>query len=607
MTAYYTFICIIAVLGIIQYRYFPKNKMFKLGYIAICGAIFFLLGAFRYGIGYDYFSYLNIFEEIVNLPFTYSALSGYRVELGFTFLVKLITMLTTDGQMIYLIFSAVVVIVVMPVIYRYSEVPFISIFLFLVMNYYFMTISMIRYALATVLVFASYSILRNSTFDWTKKSFSAKIFWKNIFTNFLPYALIIVLAGTIHKSAYIMIPVYFVAKLNLNKITALLYTVATLTLFFASKPLAYIISERFFGGAYNPYKFTGNKYLDMFIQPAGSFYIAVPTIIIISSIVVFKKLIRKNPSNIVLVNMSIYTFVIYFLSAYSLYIFNRVAYFPSMFMMLLIPEIISVVKPNAEDTKRLQEIKQTIKSSGKNEQKRLAKEEKALKESLGDSHIFYIFAICAVLAGGLLHFGIHYNLSSNGVFPYESVSPGFNRINNLNFSNDRSKRANEVFKSNSLDDLMLQMNDPDYIFILTTQIVANEDKSLPMDWQQKRLTDFGLEIMLKEHVGSNYIAVVDGTKAIFEEVGVGKLSKELEIDGHDAEIMVNDDVSSIKIDGVEYSTEKPRINVLVYDKKLEKIIDSVNINPPFQTVSKRYPAYFYTKKDLTVASGTANE
>lgn len=597
MTVYYFFIAFVIILGLAQYFYFPKNKVLRLCYIGICGLLFFLISAFRYGIGFDYYSYLDAFDKIKQLDFTYSSLNSFSMELGFTFLVKVLTMITSNWQIIYGVFAAIIAVVISFMVYKYSDVPLISIYLCIVLNFYFCSMNMVRYAVASIIVFLSYALLQKSKFDFSKKSFEPKIFWSNMLNNFFPYLLLTIIACLFHKSAIIMIPIYFACKLDLNKITGTLYTVATAILFFVSKPLVHLISENFFDGFYNPYVATGDI-RDTFREPAGLFYIYVPAIVLIAALILKKKLLQKNPANIVLINMSIYSFIIYFLSATRIYIFNRVAYFPSIFMVLTAAEIVSVLRPSIDSVARLAEIKKELKSSNKNEQKKLAKEQQSLKSTVSDASIFHLFAVGVVIFGGILYFNSHYDLKSNGVYPYLSVSPTINRINTLNFNNNREKRIDDLNKVNSFDYLLMELNDPDYAFIFTTQILSADQENLPYIWQQDHLKKFGLVAELQSQVGNNYIAVVDGCKAVSESVGQDEQSASLDIDGLKVDVSVDNKNSSIKIDGKEYSTQQLGGNVVVYDKKLNKVVYSANMYPTFRAYTPVYQSMYYSTKQV---------
>ena len=595
MTVYYILMGVIIIFGLIQYFYYSENKIVKFTYIAVCGIIFFLIAGFRYGLGFDYYTYLDIFEDIGHLDFTFEALNGYRFEIGFTILVKLLTMISTNGTFIYAALSFLMTLCVMYVVYRYSKIPMISLFLYMVLNYYFVTMNMTRYAFASSLIFLSYGILKDSNFNFSKESFSKQVFWKNILTNFLPYTLLILLAASFHKTALIMLPVYFVAKLDLNKITGSLYAIATTIVLFAAKPIAYFVSEKFFNGSYNPYVITGTLN-DRFYEPAGGSYIIVPALVLIMALFMRKKLLEKNPNNIVFINMAVYSFIIYFLSAVSIYIFNRIAYFPAIFSIMLVPEMVTLLKPNQEDIENYDKLKVKMKSANKNEQKRLIKELKDLKSAAVDSKIFHGFSLGFILIGGFIYFQMHYSYGSNNAYPYRSVSTSFNNINLLNLNNDRGMRSNDIYMANSLDNLLMELNDDDYLFILTTQISSPAMDDVPMDWQQKRFYDFGLETPLKNEVGKNYIAVVDGSKAVYEQCDIGELQKSLELEGLDIQIMVDNETSSIKIDGTEHSTGKYKANVVVYDKVLKRVIDSVNINPPFKPIFTKTLNHYYTRK-----------
>ena len=121
----------------------------------------------------------------------------------------------------------------------------------------------------------------------------------------------------------------------------------------------------------------------------------------------------------------------------------------------------------------------------------------------------------------------------------------------------------------------LLMQDKDLAAVITTQGDATEaDPSAP----RAVFRQWGLDTLPLEQSGMQGLYVVDGGKVVYQKTGAGPLEYTLFWGGHDVTLRSAADNSSIAVDGEEQSRNRPGINVLVYDKVLDRVIQSISFS-----------------------------
>ena len=125
------------------------------------------------------------------------------------------------------------------------------------------------------------------------------------------------------------------------------------------------------------------------------------------------------------------------------------------------------------------------------------------------------------------------------------------------------------------DDFRLLMQDKDLAAVITTQGDATEaDPSAP----RAVFRQWGLDTLPLEQSGMQGLYVVDGGKVVYQKTGAGPLEYTLSWGGHDVTLRSAVDNSSTTVDGEEQSRNRPGVNVLVYDKVLDRVIQSISFS-----------------------------
>jgi hypothetical protein len=185
-----------------------KNKFF----INILIVMLILFSGLRYGVGVDYFSYMNHFE---NIFYGYDS----NLEYGIQVIVQLVNYLGGGTQFIFLIFSAFTIIFFANYIKYNTKNNFISWIIFISYGtFYLGSLNLVKQYIA-ISIFA----------------FSIKFI---IEKSFARYLVAILFASLFHISALILIPFYLLRV----KFKYYHYIFFALTLYFAIDIFEYIIS-----------------------------------------------------------------------------------------------------------------------------------------------------------------------------------------------------------------------------------------------------------------------------------------------------------------------------------------------------------------------------
>lgn len=126
--------------------------------VLICGLPLFLLSALRYGIGTDYFEYVNMFQNYFS--------HGIRatIEPIFYYLNKFILFLNLDVQWVFVICSAIYLYPIIYYVLKESESPKFSIYLLVAMTFYLSSFNTIRQNIATSICLLSLMALKNNKY-----------------------------------------------------------------------------------------------------------------------------------------------------------------------------------------------------------------------------------------------------------------------------------------------------------------------------------------------------------------------------------------------------------------------------------------------------------
>lgn len=188
MGVYLLQLFIIFLLGIILYiKGFTKRKL-KI-FLIVTSVILILMPTLRHiTVGTDTENYFNIFETAKRLTFNQIINFEHEIESGYLFINKFLSEINGGYQLVLFFNSTVAVVPVMYYVYKNSEYPVLSVYLYVSLYFYALIYNGMRQFVALgIFLFA---------FEQLKK--------KKWYT-FLIYVILILIAASIHRSALILL------------------------------------------------------------------------------------------------------------------------------------------------------------------------------------------------------------------------------------------------------------------------------------------------------------------------------------------------------------------------------------------------------------------
>lgn len=314
MAVYMLNVAIIFISGLFYYMY--SENFNKKSLLVITFMLLFSISALRFNIGLDYLNYTGTFK-LANMT---SGISGLltlsktsTVEIGYLILNRLVGLLTTQVQWIFVISSFITLSLVFYTIYKQSSMAWLSVYLFAVGGYV-SSLNLVRQYIAIGILFFSYKYIKDR--------------------KIVGFLVCITIASLFHTSVLFFIPLYFILRINLNFIKisfSLIICLIAIIFFDTLFPfIQRIFYSDYIGTSYGMIKGNINNVIVAFIYFAfGIFY--------------KKSLIQRNENNNILINWSFIN-LLFSIMSMKLWIITRIMEYSSIFLILLIPEIASSIK-----------------------------------------------------------------------------------------------------------------------------------------------------------------------------------------------------------------------------------------------------------------------
>lgn len=332
MLPYIALFAVTAIGGFFFLEKEPSHKRHVLFLIAIT-AIMVLMAVIRHpgvGVDYDYVpqdpndhsGYKYYFISVAQQDFSYinSPDNLYRREPGFFLLNFLLSRISADPLIACYGIPALIILLRMIAVYRYSSSYWVSIMTYISYGYFIYSFCTFRQELASSIILFAIPFLQRK--------------------KFVPYLLLVLLAASIHTSMLLLIPIYFVARLPVNKISLSLYGAAVLLVLFFSEPVLHLMIRYIPAlSAYGPDSY--------FMQGRPWVYLFFPLIFLLVTLLLKNKLLERNPDNIVLINLYTWGSML-FIVVIKHFMAQRVALTLLPVILLLMPEIFQALGVNEE-------------------------------------------------------------------------------------------------------------------------------------------------------------------------------------------------------------------------------------------------------------------
>jgi hypothetical protein len=504
-----------------------KTEIKKALYIIIVFCAFFLVSALRYEIGWDYYNYYRLFDNIKRVSLAESR--KVIIEPLFWLLNVVLSKLVTDVSVLHIIYSALILIPAGYAIWKYSKCVWLSSYLFLCLTFYYAGMNYTRQAMAMSVIMLAAGAVRKK--------------------QHIKVAIIAIAASMFHFSALVFIPIYIISLIKPNRI---FYIVTTATAFvfyifekevfnFLASFLAKYVNERFAG------------YIDSRFTVGLKWYFVVIPVLILSVLVYCRfanggKWRGEEPAVDVYVNLAYFSTLIWFFITKCM-ILERLAYYSHVFLVFSLASAFSSVTDNfavlgniSKSTRRKIKTAQ-IQSDGMN----------------------YPILACLVLSCFAYHsFGLKDGRKGfHGVVPYETiVAPVEYALKGYDFKNI-SEAEKQLQKVKNGQDLFLILKNKYTGFIVTSR---HSD-----DYNELSTRNAMAYNGLKKARGlvftKPYVAVVEKGKVVYE----GEQAWSGTIGRHTFRAESTYDKSSVQYDGTEVSLDNPGINVIVLGRNGEKL------------------------------------
>lgn len=287
-----------------------KHNLARILLYSIAFVIPFLVAALRYQVGGDWHSYYGLFWWVNQGVNTH-------MEVGFEAIYRITGFFTTNALYSFAIVSFLTLLPVYMTIKNYSVSPAISYFLFFTLGFYFQAFTSLRSYLAAAVCFWAFKHLKSG--------------------NMLFYVICVLVASSFHISAIIMLPVGFILRIRMRASYYMIMFLFGVLITIFHEPLFYILTS-----------FIWTAYREILYFHISYWNILLSSIVTLGCVVYYKKMIAK-PSNIILINSSIFSFLLYAtMSGWTGFALSRIALYMNMFHILTIPEII-----NCEENKKV--------------------------------------------------------------------------------------------------------------------------------------------------------------------------------------------------------------------------------------------------------------
>lgn len=290
-----------------------KTKLKKTFFMILCIIQCLLIVAFRKNIGTDYGWYSRCFRKMKNAEFPNLVFEDW--EIGFLILTKLVRLFTDKVWVYIAVCAAISLSGVFYMIWRFSDSPYISVFLFLNTYLFYMNMNFVRQAVAMSFLCFAYGFFKD------------RKFWR--------FLLFCVLAATMHLPSIYLVAVFFFTMLKINPKTLSIYAGALIIYFLASDAVLDIVLQHFHQ------EYSDSKFINLGVYWYYSIFPLIICAALIALAIYLKFDIPKELN--ILMHLTLIT------GAWQIVmmkhaLFERFSYYTMPFMLLCVPKALKVFK-----------------------------------------------------------------------------------------------------------------------------------------------------------------------------------------------------------------------------------------------------------------------
>lgn len=378
MLIYNLLLLLIIILGFFLCEW-KNSRRNDLIFLLLVSAAMIVISSLRaHTVGIDYDMYANYYKQVHDggLAFLTSSANMYRLEIGYSLLNYAVSLFTPDVRVFMAVVSVMVTAMVAVLAYKYSPIPWITMYIYASFGFFGNSLSFIRQSIAiAIFLFAVPFLMKRK---------------------FLPYVLIVLLAALFHKSILIMILAYFVAFIPINWKSLTAYAVGTGIVMGLSWPILTFVTKYIF----KYYATTEGLYYVVVGRDWNTAFVPVLTAVV--AVLLAKLLLRRNPANVVLINFSVFSALLFILTCQR-FIFQRIGTMFFTTSILLIPELLKSVGVNSDQAEEYEQLKTNLKKQNATSKRKAYEESRKLKSSLNNHKYVYYYSAGTALFVGFLY------------------------------------------------------------------------------------------------------------------------------------------------------------------------------------------------------------
>lgn len=310
----YSFFLIILYLLMVAAIFHKKKKSYLLNSFLF----FFLLSALRsVNVGNDTSDYKSLFENLINNPVSQFT---WRYETGYLYYNKIIQFFTQNSQMLFVISAVIICIGYAFLIYDFSDIPWISVYLFFMLRYFDLSMNILRQSLAMVILFFGFNILVKGK-------------------NPIYFIAVVWLASLFHGTALIFLILILLNRIQLGKKFVVFLSFATLIGFVFFDRIFSVILQLFPTYSY----YVNSSYMDGTARLATVLNIVVNIVVVF--FIYFNGFERNNVNSLMFNSLLVGIAITIISLRFSL--LDRVSDFFTVYSIILLPNSIGYTKNNS--------------------------------------------------------------------------------------------------------------------------------------------------------------------------------------------------------------------------------------------------------------------
>jgi len=228
MDIYIINLILVILLYIIFFKIYKTNNSKKYFCILIFILFSLIQGLRGNTVGSDTNNYIKFFELSKNMSFIDVLLmKQWVIEPGYGLLMKICSIMSFSPQLFLLVVAIIINGGLMYFIYKHSDNPFISVIIFMGVEFFTLSFTALRQIIAIIIILNSYNFIKQK--------------------KIIKFILMVLLAATFHKSALIFLPVYFLRNIKISKKTIIVgISIFILVQIFALPIIIYVTKNLYY-------------------------------------------------------------------------------------------------------------------------------------------------------------------------------------------------------------------------------------------------------------------------------------------------------------------------------------------------------------------------